>query len=263
MAGKYYTKSERSKFGYWFAHWNSFQMTALRLGCWKPRYFLHDIEKPWLRLFMPYEKVQKRHRSKSSHHIEYFCTHGAEKTDWAAMVIDWECSRFTKWDAPRNAVDTLHHLWPKLKSDYGLTDEQCSILQYRVRSVLRELGCYEATTYFSRPTVASKFIARILRPCSYVVVALADWNEALRTLKLTRLIETDGRDKDIYITPDGCSYVLKNDCENENNECRQIIIFSYHEAAFNRTMAALNKAGITTDVLNEERIAEVKNSLTD
>ena len=45
-----FTKEERSGFKYWFAHWCAFQMTALNLKCWRPKYLLHDIEKPWLKL---------------------------------------------------------------------------------------------------------------------------------------------------------------------------------------------------------------------
>ena len=45
-----FTKEERSGFKYWFAHWCAFQMTALNLKCWRPKYLLHDIEKPWLSL---------------------------------------------------------------------------------------------------------------------------------------------------------------------------------------------------------------------
>ena len=45
-----FSKSERSSFKYWFAHWCAYNMTALNLGMWKPKYLLHDIEKPWLML---------------------------------------------------------------------------------------------------------------------------------------------------------------------------------------------------------------------
>lgn len=55
-----FTKEERSGFKYWFAHWCAFQMTALNLKCWKFKYLLHDIEKPWLKLIWKnYNKVQR------------------------------------------------------------------------------------------------------------------------------------------------------------------------------------------------------------
>ena len=97
-----FTKSERGTFKYWFAHWCAFQMTALNLRRWKPKYLLHDIEKPFLKLFWDYKKVQKWHRTHNSHHTEY-----KGQWDTYAMVIDWECSRFTKSEAQLNAYDTL------------------------------------------------------------------------------------------------------------------------------------------------------------
>lgn len=97
-----FTKSERSSFKYWFSHWCAFQMTALNLKHWKPKYLLHDIEKPFLKLFWDYKKVQKWHRTHNSHHTEY-----KGQWDTYAMVIDWECSRFTKAEAQLNAYDTL------------------------------------------------------------------------------------------------------------------------------------------------------------
>ena len=100
-----FTKSERGTFKYWFAHWCAFQMTALNLRRWKPKYLLHDIEKPFLKLFWDYKKVQKWHRTHNSHHIEY-----KGQWDTYAMVIDWECSRFTKAEAQLNAYDTLKRM---------------------------------------------------------------------------------------------------------------------------------------------------------
>ena len=103
-----FTKSERGTFKYWFAHWCAFQMTALNLKHWRPKYLLHDIEKPFLKLFWDYKKVQKWHRIHNSHHTEY---NGL--WDTYAMVIDWECSRFTKSEAQLNAFDTLIKMMKK------------------------------------------------------------------------------------------------------------------------------------------------------
>lgn len=99
-----FTKEERGTFKYWFAHWCAFQMTALNLKMWKPKYLLHDIEKPFLKLFLPYKKVQKLHRKYNRHHLEYW--RGVDKIDIDAMLIDWECSRFTKISCPLNADET-------------------------------------------------------------------------------------------------------------------------------------------------------------
>ena len=65
-----FRKEERGGFKYWFAHWCAFQMTALNLKCWRPKYLLHDIEKPWLRLLWgDYKLVQRWHRKHNSHNV--------------------------------------------------------------------------------------------------------------------------------------------------------------------------------------------------
>ena len=97
---------ERTTFKYWFAHWCAFQMTALNHRCWHVRFLLHDAEKPWLRfIWKDYKKIQRWHRLHSKHHIEYYSKH--KKVDWLAMVVDWECCRFTKENAPLTAREEL------------------------------------------------------------------------------------------------------------------------------------------------------------
>lgn len=112
MAYKF-SKEERSSFSYWFAHWCAFNMTALNLHRWKFKYFFHDWYKPWLMLFWgDYKKVQKFHREHSRHHLEWrgIKSNGDWKNlDWEALVIDWECSRFTKQACPRNARDEMRY----------------------------------------------------------------------------------------------------------------------------------------------------------
>lgn len=105
-----FDKKDRSKFKYWFAHWCAFQMTALNLGVWKFKYLFHDMEKPFLLYFYmwicgmkhedAYKKVQKFHRKHNRHHIEY-----DKNKDYDAMIIDWECSRFTKTKSPLTAYE--------------------------------------------------------------------------------------------------------------------------------------------------------------
>ena len=108
---KKFNKEQRSSFSYWYYHWKAFNLTAFHLGCWKFKYLFHDIEKPWLMLFWKnYFRVQSYHRSNSKHHLEY---EDFDKIDWEALVIDWECSRFTKNASPRNAYQemlSLKHL---------------------------------------------------------------------------------------------------------------------------------------------------------
>ena len=101
---KKFSKEQRSSFRYWYYHWKAYNLVALNLRCWKLKYLFHDIEKPWLRLFMSYDKVQKFHRRNNAHHLQY---KHQNKINWEAMVIDWECSRFTKAAAPLTARETM------------------------------------------------------------------------------------------------------------------------------------------------------------
>lgn len=98
-----FDKSQRSSFKYYFAHLCAFNMTALNLGVWKFKYLFHDFEKPWLMLlWKDYPRVQKWHRTHNRHHLEYA---GGKVYDFEAMVIDWECSRFTKSQSPLTAKE--------------------------------------------------------------------------------------------------------------------------------------------------------------
>jgi hypothetical protein len=94
-------KEKRSGFRYWYYHWKAFNLTALALNQWKFKYIFHDFEKPWLKLLWgDYMKVQKFHREHNPHHWTY---KNAPNYDYEAMAIDWECSRFTKLAAQKNA----------------------------------------------------------------------------------------------------------------------------------------------------------------
>lgn len=137
---KLFTKKDRSSFPYWFAHWCAFNMTALNLGVWKFRYLFHDFEKPWLKLFLPYEKVQKIHRSISPHHGEFFLKHGW--LYWEDLVIDWECSRFTKQQSPWPAVDVLPKEVQKLFNS-GATYKQADIFRDKAFEAIKKLKLNE------------------------------------------------------------------------------------------------------------------------
>ena len=106
-----FTKRDRSSFKYWFAHWCGFQITALNLGIWRPKYLLHDIEKPWLKLICrgDYQKVQKWHRTHNNHHLEYGLKYGWDAIDWEALMIDWECCGLSKQEAQLDARETLDY----------------------------------------------------------------------------------------------------------------------------------------------------------
>lgn len=115
-----FTEDQKSTFPYWFAHWCAYQMTALVHNSWKFKYLFHDIEKPFMRLFMPYEKVRIKHRKNNKHHPEwlnyrlYKCGNPnpttnqikrlLKKFDFEGAIVDWECSRFTK-PKVRNAYE--------------------------------------------------------------------------------------------------------------------------------------------------------------
>lgn len=110
---KKFTKEERSSFKYWYYHWKAFNLTAYHLGHWRFEYLFHDIEKPFLMLlWKDYNRVQKWHRIHNNHHVEF-----DGLWDTYAMIIDWECSRFTKIDAPMNAWQTLQKMMNVSKSE--------------------------------------------------------------------------------------------------------------------------------------------------
>ena len=107
---KLYPESEKSTFPYWLAHWWMFNVTAIKLGAWKLRYIFHDMEKPFLMLaWKDYPRVRAWHRKHARHHYHYDNGQIAPwlSCDYTAMVIDWECSRFTKIAAPLTAYETF------------------------------------------------------------------------------------------------------------------------------------------------------------
>ena len=108
---KMFTKDDRSSFSYWFAHWCSFQLTALNLGIWKFKYLFHDFEKPWMKLFCDYKTVQKWHRTHNRHHLEYGTLKGNtwDDVDWEALMIDWECCGMSKQEAQLDARETMEY----------------------------------------------------------------------------------------------------------------------------------------------------------
>ena len=132
-----FTKEDRSTFPYWFAHWCAYNMTALNLGAWKFRYLFHDIEKPFLRLFLPYEKVQYIHRRIHPHHGEFFLKHGW--LFWDDLVIDWECSHYTKQQSPLLAREVLSKEVNKLMH-LGATAEQASTYATKAMEAMDRIG---------------------------------------------------------------------------------------------------------------------------
>ena len=133
-----FTDEEKSSFSYWFAHLCSYNMVALNLKAWKFKYLFHDFEKPWLKLiFKDYLKVRKVHRKYNKHHLAY---KNRNKIDWEAAVIDWECSRFTKASASRNARETYEHFVGS-RYERGIIDEEMkNLIEDNVPPILEKLG---------------------------------------------------------------------------------------------------------------------------
>ena len=71
-------------------------------------------------MIWPYEKVQSFHRRHARHHKEY----KGKRYDWLGMIVDWECSQYTKAVATMNArqkmeayKDTHPEFYRKLKQN--------------------------------------------------------------------------------------------------------------------------------------------------
>lgn len=136
-----FTKEDRSTFPYWFAHWCAFQMTALNCHAWKFKYLFHDMEKPFLKLVMPYKKLQRFHRIHNKHHPEWLdhklqcqkyipndkeVNKLLDKFDFEAAIIDWECCRFTKISCPLDAFgETNRILNDAFETKYGYINSYC------------------------------------------------------------------------------------------------------------------------------------------
>ena len=156
-----FAKAEKSTFPYWFAHVLAYNMTALNVKSWKFKYLFHDIEKPFLKLFMPYEKVRNRHRTNHNHHPEwlenrlkkvellYGCVNNddvkylLDRFDFQGAIIDWECSRFTKEDQPLNAHDEYKRLltYNNFKEKYPFITKYCyNEFSKRLMDAIKKLG---------------------------------------------------------------------------------------------------------------------------
>lgn len=133
-----FDEKDKSSFKYWFAHWCSYNMTALNLNAWKFKYLFHDIEKPWLKLFWgDYKKVRKWHREHNRHHWTY---KDKNNLDYEAMVIDWECSRYTKKDSPLTARELYEYTITTRLENGTVSKEIVELLKNNIPQVLKKLG---------------------------------------------------------------------------------------------------------------------------
>lgn len=121
---KKFPPSDKSSFPYWFNHWIAYNLVAIEWKVWKFKYLFHDIEKPFLKLILPYEKVRAYHRKYHKHHLGY---RKPNKIDWMALIIDNQCGMYTKEDSPLSAKEYLlkliennHPLSERIKNE-GLT----------------------------------------------------------------------------------------------------------------------------------------------
>lgn len=134
-----FPKEARGTFKYWFYHWYAFNETAKELGVWQFHHLFHDIEKPFLRLFLPYEKVQKIHRRNNKHHLEYKKHHkysfGEDDINWVDLVIDWECSHLTKIASWRTCIQEANFLI--MTNDIDFSE------YYKIITTARKLGLEE------------------------------------------------------------------------------------------------------------------------
>ena len=127
---KLFTPKEKSSFSYWFAHNRAYNKVAKEWGVWKFKYLFHDIEKPFLKLFLPYEKVRKWHRSHNRHHLSY---PDKSRIDWTALAIDWECSHYTKESQPMNCWTYAHYMMEKYPNEADL-------IKYNLIPILKAMG---------------------------------------------------------------------------------------------------------------------------
>lgn len=243
MRIKHFTKKERSSFRYWIAHNFAFNLTALTLGVWKFHYLFHDWEKPWLRLFMSYKKVQKFHRNHSRHHIEYFRKHGANKTDWVGMAIDWECSGLTKLSSPMNAADAVIDFRPLLITEYKLTEAQAKEFEIYMRDTLVKLGIYEPTSYYSNVHGFDIFVRTILDGKKFIAKLYIEELEMVNKFDMTLLMD-GGRREYLYMTQDGLSYVTKGRYDLDKGERPHMVVFSPTEQSLRKVLAKALDLGI-------------------
>ncbi|MBD5230719.1 MAG: hypothetical protein HDS66_01010 [Bacteroidales bacterium] len=145
-----FTESQKSTFPYYFAHVCAYNMTALNLGVWKPKYIFHDWEKPWMLLLAkglkkigilkcePYEWVRDWHRTHRKHHVQYYKAPTLHKNgrmpNVIEMIIDQECSRLTKESSPLNAYQYFQ----------TKKDKMPELVRYWFEVELKHLGLWES-----------------------------------------------------------------------------------------------------------------------
>lgn len=105
-----YAKLNKADIKYTNAHRKAFREVEKQLlGHNTFRSLFHDLDKSLiLYRLMKHEDARKIHQYWAKHHERSARTH----SDYIQMVIDWECSRFTKPDKQLNARETLYKYYP-------------------------------------------------------------------------------------------------------------------------------------------------------
>lgn len=114
-----FTKADRSTWRYFWAHWCAFQMVAITLGVWRPKHLFHDWYKPWLKMIgLKYSFIQHFHRTHANHHLEWLDGHSPASMDWISLIVDWECSQYTKEACYRNAREEMEWIIDDTNDDF-------------------------------------------------------------------------------------------------------------------------------------------------
>lgn len=130
---------KKGTFKYTFWHWLAYNLVAMKLGAWKPKWLLHDIEKPWLKLIWgDYKRVQKWHKHHNKHHIFSGRRYGLNKVDWLAAVLDWESSRYSKKAASKTALEQANSIINGNENKY--TKDEIEEVRKNALPVIKFLG---------------------------------------------------------------------------------------------------------------------------
>lgn len=139
---KMFPPEKKSTFSYWWAHYRAFNLMAMKLGVWKFRHLFHDIEKPFLKLFLPYKKVRHFHRRYHRHHRGY---RNPNRIHWLDVIIDNECGMYTKEDSPLNARAYCEYLL-----EHDVKDRE--LIEKHAMPMLDKLGLMESYNRDERNT---------------------------------------------------------------------------------------------------------------
>lgn len=63
-----------------------------------------------------------------------------DEINWEAAVIDWECSRLTKIDAPMDARETYEYFITKRYANGTITEEMKNLMEENIPPILNKLG---------------------------------------------------------------------------------------------------------------------------